>query len=254
MPSSASSPRSTTALLTFIIKDSDGNVAHRIRYSNLNLARHSGLLRAHVCDHGRVTFDLGDLREHKYPLHDPEAFAQVIHWLAENCRLESLAWDRKQLQWDEDENSLVWRGWRRESTFGKPVFERSVPWAPLECHLKIGAEHAVSFDKALWMYMYMLQLRLDDLLKPTMLELRAALFEWLDGNVPEVSLVEALWLRFGKGKRDEELSRAGLRRLMDAMDDRVLSAEEYQMGEAFLSGLPAKLKNSTRQRQDSTVG
>jgi hypothetical protein len=251
MSNHTTSVRSATGFLTFIIKDSDGNIAHRIRYSNLNVTRHSGLLRSHIFDHGRITFDLTDLREHKYPLHDPEVFAQVIHWLAENCKAPSLSWARKQLQWDEKEETLMWRGWRKGYAEEKPGFERKIPWAPFECKFKIGTEHAIGFDKALWMYMYMLQLKLDNTLEPLMVELREGLFQWLDENVPETCQVEALWLRFGKGKRDEALSTAAIRRLVDARDAGELGAEECEKGDMFLSCLPMSLKKSVRPRHDS---
>ncbi|KAF2435773.1 hypothetical protein EJ08DRAFT_645460 [Tothia fuscella] len=217
--------------------DADSRVIHSLRYSSSKLMRHSKLLRSHIMDHGRVTFELADLRDHKYPLHDPEAFAQVIHWLAENCRLDKLSWATKRLQWDEDQQVLVWRGWKNADGVGSPGFERIVPWAPLECRLEIGTQHAVSFDKAMWVYYYMLQLKLDETLLPIMLELQAGLFDWLEQNTPTVSQIEALWTMFGDERKDRALGKAGLHRLFAAMRRRELHGEQTDEAMRFIQVL-----------------
>jgi hypothetical protein len=198
-------------LFTFKLTSPSGHLLYRLRYNNLTLIRHSLLLRHHVLRHGRITFDLSDLRSHKYPEHDAEAFKEVIHWLAENCKAEQLFYPEKQLEWDTAEKKLWWRGWKSDTKEGKPDFERNVPWAPLECNLEIGKEHAVCFEKALWMYSYMIQLELDEVLRPTMERLRCRLFEWLRKNEPTLREAEMLWGLFGKTKRDEELAVVGVR-------------------------------------------
>jgi hypothetical protein len=222
-----------------------GTFSLHLRYSNLTLIRHSLFLRHHILHHGRTTFDFSDLRAHKYPDHDAEAFTEVIHWLAENCKAEQLSFPKKQLMWDSVQKELWWRGWKSDRISEKPDFERQVPWAPLECNFEIGEKHAVGFEKALWMYAYMIQLRLDEELNPTMEKMRTALFQWLGKNALKLREAELLWGLFGKISRDEELAEVGLRRFAtDLPSFTGMEEGEAKKSSAFL----AKLPDETRRR------
>jgi hypothetical protein len=204
-------------LFTFNLTSPTGGPTYHLRYNNLKLIRHSSFLRTLILKHGRITFTFEDLRTHKYPHHEAEAFKEVIHWLAENCKAEQFYYSKKQLQYDERENCLWWRGWKNGKGNGEPDFERKVPWLPLDCGERVGGRFEVPFQKALWMYAYMLQLGLDELLQPTMFKLKDGLFEWLRSNVPCLEEAKLLWYLFGESKRVEALSEFGLTRIVNTL-------------------------------------
>jgi hypothetical protein len=232
-------------LFTFNLNNS-GEIQYRIRYNNLNLMQHSLFLRKQILNHGRTTFQLTDLRNHKYHHHNLEALKEVIHWLAENCKVKQFYYNDKQLEWDESQQSLIWRGWkmrRQNGVLRPPDFERKVPWMPLDCGIKINGRHGPSFEKALWMFVYMFQLGLDERLRPTMERMREALLVWLKRNVLTLMEVELLWELCGKSQKDEEVAEVGLRRFVETVyfSGPLRSEEVRNEEEAFVKGLPAEL-------------
>jgi hypothetical protein len=231
-------------LFVFNLDNSSGQNQYRLRYNNLNLMQHSLFLRSQILNHGRTTFRLTDFRKHEYHRHDPEALKEVIHWLAENCKVEQFHYDDKQLEWDDSQKTLIWRGWkvRKSGARGSPDFERKVPWMPLDCGININGRHGPSFEKALWMYVYMSQLVLDEHLRPALEKLREVLLVWLKHNVLTLVEAELLWGLCGKSKRDEEVTEVGLRPFIKGVElsGSLRREEAKNEEEAFVTRLPGE--------------